>query len=288
MGRLEVGAQAGGEAVGVELAPRWREGGEGLATDARDEIASPVEVHPDSVRHTAATRDWYRGGVANVMYIDFDGAIVRNNLPEAIFERFAAAGWERERDAFVAGKKSIEQYHRAALDLVDASLDALTAYAREVAVVRPGLLDVLDWAAWNGWAAVILSDGFEFCVEAVLGILGADRVARHAGRARFDYRWRVTYLSPRGLEVQDGFKASYVSASHQAGDFVVYAGADAGAVTAVASADAVFATGELSTALSGAGGRVYAFETFGDVVAVLEREAESWLESFSSTTAGEA
>ncbi len=34
--------------------------------------------------------------------------------------------------------------------------------------------------------------------------------------------------------------------------------------------------------------RVYPFETFHDIINILERNADAWLSSFSSTTAAEA
>ncbi|HMR97567.1 MAG TPA: haloacid dehalogenase-like hydrolase, partial [Microthrixaceae bacterium] len=82
----------------------------------------------------------------------------------------------------------------------------------ESVTVRPGLLELFDWAHWNGWVVTVVSNGFDFYVDGVLDALGADRVARHAGRTRHEYRWHVTYYSPRGIELEEGFKLSYAAA----------------------------------------------------------------------------
>jgi 2-hydroxy-3-keto-5-methylthiopentenyl-1-phosphate phosphatase len=223
--------------------------------------------------------------MANVICFDFDGTIATENVAEALFERFAAPQWRKHRDAYRAGRETIEQYSAAALDLVGAPLEELVAHARSIAKVRGGFLELIDWAHWHGWLPIVVSNGFDFYVNAVLDDLRLDRVARHAGRARFDYRWRVTYLSPRGIELQAGYRLSYVAALHGAGDFVVYIGAGGNDAEATRKAHVVFVRDALLEPLSEQHPRLYAFDTFNDVVDVLDREAESWLASFSSMTA---
>jgi 2-hydroxy-3-keto-5-methylthiopentenyl-1-phosphate phosphatase len=161
----------------------------------------------------------------------------------------------------------------------------MAAFARASAVIRDGFLELTDWCAWNDWLPVVVSNGFDFYVDAVLDGPAFDRVARHAGRTRLGYRWRLRYPSPRGIELQTGFKLSYARAFRDAGDFVAYVGDGASDVEAAKLAPAVFARSTLWERLNGAHPRLYRFETFHDVRAVLEQEAAGWLRSFSSTTA---
>lgn len=223
--------------------------------------------------------------MAAVLCLDFDDTVVLDNTARQLFERFAALGWREAEARYHAGELSVEQFNAAALDLVDASLEELCAFVSEVARPREGLLELTDWAHWHGWLPIVVSNGFDFYVNTVLDALGLDRVARHAGRARFDYRWRVTYLSPRGIELQEGFKVAYAGSFRGAGDFVVYVGDGASDVPAAELAPVVFARDTLWERLNGLHPRIYPFETFHDVVTVLDREAEAWLASFSSTTA---
>lgn len=223
--------------------------------------------------------------MANVICLDFDDTIVLDNTARQLFERFATPGWRDAEGAYHAGKVSVEQFNIAALDLVEASLEEMQAHVAEVARVRDGFLELTDWAHWHGWQPIVVSNGFGFYVDVVLDALGLDRVARHAGRARFEYRWRATYLSPRGVELQEGFKLSYAAAFKGAGDFVVYVGDGASDVGSAKLAAVVFARDTLLERLSGVHPHVYPFETFTDIVTVMEREAEAWLASFSSTIA---
>jgi len=226
--------------------------------------------------------------VANILCFDFDDTIVLENTARQVFERFAQPEW-REREAdYHAGKLTVEQFNVAALDLVEATEDELRSFAVEAARPRAGFLELLDWAHWNGWLAVVVSNGYDFYVDAVLDSLGVDRVARHAARTRFLYRWKATYYSPRGIPLQDRFKLSYAASFRDNGDFVAYLGDGASDVEAARLAPVVFARSTLLERLDGEHPRLYPFETFHDVISVLEREAPTWLASFSSTTAAEA
>jgi 2,3-diketo-5-methylthio-1-phosphopentane phosphatase len=224
--------------------------------------------------------------MAAVICLDFDDTVVLDNTANQIFERFAVPTWRDLHTDYHAGRLTVEQYNAAALDLVEASEDELRTFVRGVARPRAGLMELADWAHWHDWLVVVVSNGFDLYVDTVLDDLGLDRIARHAGRARFDYRWRVRYLSPRGVEVEDGFKLSYAAAFRGAGDFVVYVGDGASDLEAARLAAAVFARSTLWERLKDGHPRIYAFETFYDVVAVLDREAESWLASFLPQAGG--
>lgn len=219
--------------------------------------------------------------MANILCLDFDDTVVLQNTARLVFERFASPEW-RDREAdYKMGKLTVEQFNAAALRTVTATRDELRAFAAQAVTLRPGFLELLDWAHWNDWVPVIVSNGFDFYVDAVLDNAGVERVARHAGRARFDYRWLVSYLSPRGVELEAGFKLSYAAAFQGMGDFVAYIGDGASDVEAAKLAPVVFARSTLLERLQGRD-RVYPFETFHDVVQVLQRESTGWIEATSS------
>ncbi len=215
--------------------------------------------------------------MANVICFDFDDTIVLDNTARQLFERFTGGGWREAEQAYHEGRLSVEQFNAAALDLIEAPADEMQAYAREVAKVREGFLELLDWAHWNDWQAMVVSNGFDLYVDEVLDGLGLDRIVRHTGRTRREYRWRVTYYSPRGIEVQERFKASYAAALANTGDFIAYVGDGASDIEASGFAGAVFARSTLLEALEGTRDRVFRFESFDDVRTILDRESEQWL-----------
>ncbi|MEP6872509.1 MAG: HAD-IB family phosphatase, partial [Anaerolineaceae bacterium] len=207
--------------------------------------------------------------VANILCLDFDDTIVLDNTARQIFERFAAPGWREHEARYRAGDLTVEQFNAAALDLVEAEPEEIKEFVLNVARPREGLLELLDWAQWNDWLAMVVSNGFDIYVNPVLDSMGIDRVTRHAGRARFDYRWRVTYFSPRGVEIQDGFKLAYAASLKNTGDVVTYIGDGASDVGAAMLAERVFARSTLLERLTDAHPDVRPFETFHDVVASL-------------------
>jgi 2-hydroxy-3-keto-5-methylthiopentenyl-1-phosphate phosphatase len=214
--------------------------------------------------------------VANVLCLDFDDTITLDNTARRLFERFAAPGWRDAEAAYHRGELTVEQFNARALDLIEAPPDELRTFVRETTRVRDGFLELLDWAHWNGWVAMVVSNGFDFYVNEMLDSLTVERVARHAGRTRFSYRWKVRYTSPRGIELQEGFKLSYAQALKEAGDFVAYVGDGASDVEAARLAGAVFARDTLWAQLKDEHPRIYAFESLRDIVAVLDRENTGW------------
>lgn len=273
--------------VGVVAAGVERDGGEGGPAGGAHQVARALEVHVQRVGQRGQRATCDTRSVANIICLDFDDTIVLDNTARQVFERFAAPGWQALSERKARGELTVEQYNAAALDLVEATREELVEFVVQVARPRAGLGELLDWAHWNGWMAVVVSNGYDFYVDPVLDRLGFDRVPRHAGRTSREYRWRVRYYSPRGVVLEDGFKLSYAAAFRGAGDFVAYVGDGESDLEAAGLAPVVFARSTLLERLDGHHERLYAFESFHDVRDVLEREGESWLESFSSMTAGE-
>lgn len=223
--------------------------------------------------------------MASIICLDFDDTIVLENTARLLFERFAAPSWREFESEYHAGRLTVEQYNAAAFATIEASREEMTAFVSASVTVRPGFLELVDWATWHDWLPIVVSNGFDLYVDTVLDGLGLDRVARHAGRTRREYRWQALYYSPRGIVLEDAFKLSYAAAFRSAGDFVAYVGDGASDVEAARLAPAVFARDTLLRRLAGAHPRLFPFETFHDIIAVLDRESEAWLASFSSTTA---
>ena len=218
--------------------------------------------------------------MARILCLDFDDTVVLDNTWRQVLDRFTDATRfeEQVEKPRAAGLLSVEQANAAGLDLIDPDIqkEELEAFALTVARPREGLHELLDWAHWNGWLVAVVSLGFDFYVDPVLDSLDIHRLARHTGRTRNDYRWRVRYLSPRGIDVEEGFKLSYARAFRDAGDFVVYAGDGESDIEPAALAPVVFARSTLLERLEGTRERVFPFESFHDVVAVLNSEAAGW------------
>lgn len=207
--------------------------------------------------------------MASVLCLDFDNVIVEQDLTALVLERFAPGEPE---ESHAPGEGARIRALQSAFARVEASPEELLAFVREMARPRDGLDALYDWCRDHDWMPVIVSHGFGFAVGAVLHDLGLDRVPFHAGRARFAYRWRLSYLSPRGVELQDGFQLSYVSSLRQAGDFVAMVGGPHTSTQAVKAANVAFVP-DLGAASPASGApRRYEWRTFSDVLVVLDRD----------------
>lgn len=256
------------------------EPGQRIAAAFRGQEPRALKVHPASVP-VKRRRGGYPSPVAAILCLDFDDTVVLDNTARQVFERFCAPRWHDFEAAYNRREITLEQYNAAAVDLIEAPRDEIEAFVRTVARPRPGIMELVDWATWHDWLVTVVSYGFDLYVDPVLDDLGLRRVARHCGRTRQGYRWRVNYLSPRGVVVEDGFKLAYAAAFKAAGDFVAYAGDGASDVAAARLAPAVFARDTLWARLKDEHPRIHPFETFHDVVTVLERDAEGWLATFA-------
>lgn len=216
----------------------------------------------------------YAQRMASVLWLDFEGVAVEAGLTEAIMAEFAARPPE-------AGADTPETALAAAMAEFEAPREEVEARVRELARPRPGFAELVGWAQWHGWLPVVVTLAPDVCVDAVLDEAGLDRVARHCGRTRQVYRWRLTHASPRGVELDEGFLLSYAAAFRDAGDCVAHVGADAAGAEAARLAAAVCADGPLLAAL-GEGERVRPFGTLDEARALLEREGEAWRAAFDA------
>lgn len=212
--------------------------------------------------------------MASVLWLDFEGVVVEAGLTDAIIAEFAPTPPP-------SGSDGTETALMAAIGQFEAAREEVEARVRELARPRPEFEDLLGWAQWHGWLPVVVSTAPDVCVETVMEDPRFDRVTRHCGRTRQVYRWRLTYASPRGVELEEGFLLSYAGALRDAGDLVAHVGRQAGGAEAARLAYATCTSGPLRDVL-GEADRAYGFETLGDVRELLEREGEAWRAGFAS------
>lgn len=221
--------------------------------------------------------------MAAIVWLDFETAIAGDGLSEAFFQTFAGSRWNEVSAMVAQGEMTREQAIIAAMGAIEASDEAMRAWVRANARTAPDLYELTDWAHWHGWLPVVVSLAPDILVDTVLDDLGLDRVTRHCPRARFQYRWRLTFFSPRGVEIEDRFTVAYASAFQRAGDFVVYVGADPGDREASQMAHITFARDALLGRLGGSTARIRPWTSLHDVKDALDREGEAWLAAFAAS-----
>jgi len=112
--------------------------------------------------------------------------------------------------------------------------------------VRAGFHELVSYCLEKGLRLVIVSNGLDFYIRAVLKESGLGDLEVHAAQASFDPTgMNVRYVGPDGKTVNDGFKDSYIESFLRLGFRVIYIGNGDSDIAPAQYAHRVFATGDL-------------------------------------------
>jgi len=141
-------------------------------------------------------------GAGAIVFLDFDGTITRDDATDAILEAFADPAWLQIEDAWVSGRIGSRECLAAQMALVTASRNQLDRLLDEIDVDR-GFATLLDVCAARGVPVHIVSDGFDYCIDRILGRPDLNLLARLtdscivSSRLRPEgSRWRATFAHP--------------------------------------------------------------------------------------------
>jgi 2-hydroxy-3-keto-5-methylthiopentenyl-1-phosphate phosphatase len=133
--------------------------------------------------------------------------------------------------------------------------------------VRAGLHELVNYCLGKGFRLVIVSNGLDFYVEAVLKDLGLRNIEVYAAQASFHPEgMKVQYVGPDGKRLEDGFKEAYTQSFLKLRYRVIYIGNGDSDVAPAKYAHHVFATGDLLAYCRENNLKYKPFETFLDVV----------------------
>ena len=117
---------------------------------------------------------------------------------------------------------------------------------RSKAKIRAGFHELLACCRRKGFTFVIVSNGLDFYIEAILKDTGVDSIEVMAAQTRFTPEGiDAKYIGPEGNQIQDGFKETYIRLFLGTGYRVVYVGNGFSDVPSAKQAHHIFATGEL-------------------------------------------
>jgi 2-hydroxy-3-keto-5-methylthiopentenyl-1-phosphate phosphatase len=137
--------------------------------------------------------------------------------------------------------------------------------------VRTGFHELVSYCLKKGLRLVIVSNGLDFYIEAVLKDIGLENIEVHAAQASFyPEGMKVQYVGPDGKRVEDGVKEAYTKSFLKQGYRVIYVGNGDSDVAPAKYAHHVFATGELLAYCTENNINYKPFETFIDVVSDID------------------
>lgn len=103
------------------------------------------------------------------IFCDFDGTITERDMIITIMEKFGAPGWETIRDQILGQEITIQSGVGQLFNGVRADLrDDVAAYAQEVAAIRDGFPEFLEYCKKEGIDFWVTSGGIDFFVIPIL------------------------------------------------------------------------------------------------------------------------
>ena len=119
---------------------------------------------------------------------DFDGTVTRQDTLVEILDLYGSARWREIQNEVVSGKLSIREGLQAEMGAVRANLEQIKDLLANRVELEPSFQPFLRKMRGLGIPLILLSGGFDLCVEAVLTNAGlwplpflANRLRRHNG-----------------------------------------------------------------------------------------------------------
>ena len=179
---------------------------------------------------------------------DFDGTITLQDTSYLMLDAFASGDWRQPLAEYRKGKIAVGHFNTQAFAMIKADRQTLLDFIKGKVEIRAGFSELLDYCRHKGFQFVIMSNGLDFYIEAILRDIGVENVEVFAARTEFRPEGvEVKYIGPEGNQLQSDFKETYTRLFVKEGYRVIYVGNGISDLPAARQAHHVFATGDLLT-----------------------------------------
>jgi 2-hydroxy-3-keto-5-methylthiopentenyl-1-phosphate phosphatase len=156
---------------------------------------------------------------------DFDGTITEEDVSFALLDAFAQGDWREWFQHYRQNRISVGEFNTRAFAMVKASKKELLEVVRSKTRVRPGLHELVGYCRSRGFRFVIVSNGLDFYIEAILKDAGLRDIEVYAAKTRFYRRGlKVQYIGPDGIPLMSDFKEAYAKLFLGQGQRLIYVG----------------------------------------------------------------
>jgi 2-hydroxy-3-keto-5-methylthiopentenyl-1-phosphate phosphatase len=201
---------------------------------------------------------------------DFDGTITERDISFLLLDAFAQGDWRQVHQDYREHKITVGEFNTRAFAMVKADKHTLLEALRGKVKVRAGFRELVNYCLGKGFRLVIVSNGLDFYIRAVLEDLGLREVEAYAAQTSFHPEgMKVQYVGPDGKRLDDGFKEAYIKSFLKLGYRVVYVGNGDSDVAPAMYARHVFATGDLLTHCRKNNLKYKPFESFLEIIGEL-------------------
>ncbi len=206
---------------------------------------------------------------------DFDGTITEEDASFFLLDTFAQGDWRRLLREYKEHKISVGEFNTRAFAMVKADEPTLLEALKDKIKVRAGFHELVDYCLGKDFRLVIVSNGLDFYIKAVLKELALENVEMHAAQASFHPEgMKVQYVGPDDKRLEDGFKEAYIKTFLKLGYRITYMGNGDSDVAPAQYAHHIFATGELLAYCRDNNLEYKPFENFIDAVRDMEQMSQ--------------
>jgi len=185
-----------------------------------------------------------------IVQCDFDGTITEKDVSFLLLDAFADGNWRQLLEDYRGGKITVGAFNREAFAMVKADKQTLRdfIFAKKEVEIRTGFNELLSYCSKKGFKFVIVSNGLDFYIEAVLKDVSIDNIEIYAAQTQFTSDGlKVKYTGPDGRQLKDNFKDAYTELFLGRGYSVVYIGNGISDFSPAKQAHHIFATSDLLT-----------------------------------------
>ncbi|TET43389.1 MAG: 2,3-diketo-5-methylthio-1-phosphopentane phosphatase [Dehalococcoidia bacterium] len=202
---------------------------------------------------------------------DFDGTVTEEDTSFFLLDAFAQGDWRRLLRKYKEHKISVGEFNTKAFTMVKDDKPTLLEALKGKVKVRAGFHELRNYCLKKDFRLVIVSNGLDFYIKAVLKDLGLDSIEVHAAQASFHPEgMKVQYVGPDGKRLEDNFKVAYIKSFLKLGYRIVYVGNGDSDFPPAKYAHHVFATGELLAYCRENNLNYEPFENFIDIVRYID------------------
>jgi len=145
-----------------------------------------------------------------IIQSDFDGTLTEEDVSFALLDAFADGDWRKLYEQYRQKKMTVGDFNTKAFAMVKASRDELLKVARAQVKLREGLRNLVNYCQERGFRFLVVSNGLDFYIKAILEDVGLGNIEFYAARTEFTPDGlEVKYIGPEGAVLKKGFKEAY-------------------------------------------------------------------------------
>ncbi len=181
-----------------------------------------------------------------IVQCDFDGTITQEEQSFLLLDTFARGDWKQLLKDYREGKISVNYFNTKAFAMVKEDRQTLIDFVRSKVKIRDGFSELLACCHRNGFRFIIVSNGLDFYIRAILREIRVENIKVFAAQTRFTSKGiEAKYIGPNGAQLESDFKEAYVNSFRRTGRRIMYVGDGLSDIRTAKQAQHIFARSEL-------------------------------------------